>query len=135
MPMDSAVCFDLFVWKYGQGTNIQLAKTSEQPDLCDYHNHMGSLGSTFMHLDGTVYITIHDAGGATPATWYEEIMHAKQFLDRGQVSVGIEGTVSEWEIEIASCLLDNAERLALTGDEIALAQRSLQHYRGGTQNV
>jgi hypothetical protein len=133
--MDSTVCFDLFIWRYGRGRNIQLAKTSDQPDLCDYHNHMGSLGSTFMDLEGTVFITIHDAGGATPATWYEEIMHAKQFLDRGQLSAGIGGTVAEWEVEVAQCLLDNAKRLALTDEEIARAERSLKHYRSEGKNV
>lgn len=71
MPMDSAMCFDLFIWKYGLSRNIRLEKTSEQPELADYYNYIGSLGSTFMDIDGSVCITIHDLGGATPSTWYE----------------------------------------------------------------
>jgi hypothetical protein len=135
MPMDSAVCFDLFIWKYGRGRDIQLERTSERPDLCEYYNHIGSRGSTYMDPEGVIYITIHDEGGATPATWYEEIMHAKQFLDRGQFSAGIGGTVAECEIEVASCLLSNANELFLTEEEIALAQRSLDHYSGGNNDV
>ena len=38
MPMDSAVCFDFFRWKYGRGRDIRLERTSESPDLCDYYN-------------------------------------------------------------------------------------------------
>lgn len=133
--MDSEVCFDLFMWKYGRGRDIQLDKASDRPDLCEYYDHLGSRGSTFMDQEGRVYITIHDLGGATASTWYEEIMHAKQFLDRGQVSEGIGGTMVDWEIEVASCLLENADRLALTEEERSLAQKSLKHYSERKENV
>lgn len=131
MPMDNAVCFDLFMWRFGLGKDIQLQKTSEQPDLAEYYNYIGSLGSAFMNDNGSIYITIHDLGGATTSTWYEELMHAKQYLDRGQLSAGFGGTIAECEVEVATCLLKNAGKLQLTVDEIERAERALNLYRGG----
>lgn len=133
--MDSSVCFDFFMWKYGRGKDIRLERTSERPDLLDYYNYIGSLGSTYMDENNIIYITIHDVGGATPSTWYEEIMHAKQYLDRGQFSAGIGGTVAECEVEVSRCLLDNASQLALTEEEIARAEKSLEFYGDGGQGV
>jgi len=130
--MDNATCFDLFAWKYGRGRKLRLSMTSEDPELCKYFNYLGSLGSTYMDTEGNIIITIHDKGGATPATWYEELMHAKQFIDRGQCSIGIGGTLDAWEVEVADCLLVNAVRLGLTEEEKNVATRSKVKYsRGG----
>jgi hypothetical protein len=126
--MDSETCFDLFMWKFGIGRNVRLEKTSGDPELGKYYDHLGSLGATYMDVEGTICITIHDAGGATASTWYEELMHAKQFIDRGQVSVGIGGTMAEREVEVAVCLIEHAQKLALTQDEIVRAERARDHY-------
>lgn len=126
--MDGEVCYDWFCWKFGGSRKITLTKTSQDEGIALYFDKMGGLGSTFMDIDGNIHVTIHDAGNATASTWYEELMHAKQNIDKNSISYGIGGVSVECEVEVAACLLKNAEKIHLTPEEIELSQRALEFY-------
>jgi len=104
---------------------VHVLLSSEDAELGSYFDAMGAVGSTDMDFDtGNVYVKIHDAGGATPGTWLEELAHAVQFLKYGNVALSVDQTERrERELEVAGCLALNAGRFGLSdGDMMHIAQ-------------
>lgn len=101
---------------------IRILRSSRDVRLAEYFEKMGIVGST--HIDSHhIYIKIHDAGGATIGTWFEELGHALQYLYYGNVELSVDNIERcQREIEVAQYLLDHAQRLHLS-------ERDRQHCR------
>jgi len=84
-----------------------------------------------MEENGLIYVKIHDIGGATKGTWFEEFGHALQCLKYGNVELSVDSRERcRRETEVANCLVDNANHLHLSMEDVEHCQKSLLTYGG-----
>jgi len=116
-----------FKKKYDREGQVYILWSSEDSELARYLDRYG-LGTTHLEPDGKIYLKIHDAGLRTQmlkATVIEELGHALQFKQRGNVSGSSDHRErNKRELEVAECMISrfNQGRLKLSDDDI-------EHYR------
>ena len=119
--------------KLDTNNRVNILRSSKDSDLAKYFDFFGALGSTHMAEDGLIYVKIHDVGGATRGTWFEEFGHALQYLKYGNVELSVDSEERcRREIEVANCLIKNATRLRLSKNDVTHCQAAIQVYGGTT---
>ncbi len=110
---------------------VRILRSSKDPELVRFFLRTRSRGSTSMDLNGRITIQIDDAGGGTKGTWLEELAHALQYLKDGNIEAVLSGDDYErWkrELEVATCLLQRANRLKLSEIDRKESERIVQEY-------
>jgi len=121
-----------FKKKYDGDGQVCILWSSEDSELAKYLDLYG-LGTTDLdHLDGKIYVKLHDANPRKQmlkATVLEELGHALQFKQRGNIPISCDNSErNERELEVAKCMINRFDqrRLKLSDDDI-------EHYRSAIE--
>jgi hypothetical protein len=108
--------------KYDPGKRIHVLRASQDPGLKAYLAFADAAGATDMDPDGQVYVKIDDTREDIKGLCLEELYHALQYMHDGNVPLESDNAErNKRELEVAQCLLTNADKLHLS-----VADR--QHY-------
>ena len=121
--------------KFNATNRVLLLKSSDDPGLAEYLDAIDALGSTHMDEDGLIFVKIHDLRRATKATWLEEMAHALQYLKTGNVELSQDNAGrNHRESEVAVCLLNRADKIEMSDDDLAHYKKAMQVYGGASCN-
>jgi len=120
--------------KYDREGQVYILWSSEDSELARYLDRYG-LGTTDLDdLDGKICVKLHDADPRKQmlkATVLEELGHALQFKQRGNISISCDNSERyERELEVAQCMMNRFDqgRLKLSDDDIKPYRSAIESY-------
>ncbi len=108
---------------------VTLLLSSEDPELAQYLDFVGALGSAYMGDDGRICVKIHNAKSQSKVVLLEELAHALQFMRYGNIPLSSDDRLRhEREFEVASCLFARAARGHFSQQEINDLEQAVLYY-------
>lgn len=123
-----------FKKKYDGDGQVCILWSSEDSELARYFDYGGNFGATHQEENGEIFVKLHDADSRRQmlkATVLEELGHALQFKQRGNISISCDNRERyERELEVAQCMMNRFDqgRLKLSDDDIEPYRSAIESY-------
>jgi hypothetical protein len=117
--------------KHDPGGRIHILRASQDPGLKAYLDFADAAGATDMDTDGQIYVKIDDTREDIKGLCLEELYHALQYMQDGNVPLESDNAVrNRRELEVARCLLASADRLRLSASDRQHYSKAVGVYGG-----
>ena len=135
LKMKFSIYFERFKKKFDSENRTHVLWACDDPGLERLLDMTGSNGCAEMDEDSNIYIQLRDPSSVGRGVCLEELGHAIQFLQEGNVELSCDHRQrAEREVEINQCLLDRNNRdkkkATLTESELDVCRRQVEYYKG-----